>query len=177
MDETWHRYPASNFLKYTPGSKGLNKHFQMYREGPYGLVAKGVTRDTQLHKDRAVSQYVDQRGVPTFAYKIPSLTTWKTAPYMARLPRGGTVPRIVGELGDDDGSVSTEYTGSALAASYSSGAITQPIPQASNTIIHDYSSIDYTPYVPIQKDAKLADYRTQKETEYPNPFPKRKDIL
>lgn len=108
MEYTYHRYPSDGIQKYTPGSKGLNKHYQLYREGPFGIVGKKDLCYKILHRDASVGQYTNQFGTDTFAFKVPSLQTWKTAPYMDRLPRNGAVPRIVGELGDDDGPVSAE---------------------------------------------------------------------
>ena len=108
MDYSYHRYPSAGIYKYNPGSKGLNVHYKLFREGPYGITGKRNLGYKILHKQASVGQFVDQHGASTFAYKIPSLKTWKTAPFMDRLPRGGEVPRIVGELGDDDGPVSPE---------------------------------------------------------------------
>ena len=108
MDETYRRYPDRGRFRYTPGSKGMNVHYKGYREGPYGVVGKKDINYKIMHKDNSVGQYVDQRGTNTFAFKIPSLKTWKIAPYMDRIPRSGAVPRIVGSLGDDDGPVSDE---------------------------------------------------------------------
>jgi hypothetical protein len=86
----------------------MNVHYKGYREGPYGIVGKKDINYKIIHRDISVGQYVDQRGINTFAFKIPSLKTWKIAPYMDKMPRTGAVPRVVGTLGDDDGPISDE---------------------------------------------------------------------
>ena len=107
MDITYSRYPSKGFTRYLPGSKGLNSHYKGFREGPYGIVGYQTIRIREPTEE-SVSEYVDQKGVSTFAYKIPSLKTWKTAAYMDRIPRGGIVPRIIGEQGDTDGGILSE---------------------------------------------------------------------
>jgi len=82
----------------------MNIHYQGYREGPYGNKGKLGTTVKSYHRTAAVSQYVDQRGVNTFAYKIPDAKQHKSAPFMDRVPRGGAVPRVVGSIGDVENS-------------------------------------------------------------------------
>lgn len=104
MEDVFVRYPTVEYRTYRPGSKGLNIHYKGYREGPYGMKGKLRTRMKDYHRTTAVSGYVDQRGVNTFAYKIPDAKQHRAAPFMDRLPRGGLVPRIVGSIGDVENS-------------------------------------------------------------------------
>ena len=98
------RYPTKEYRQYRPGSKGLNVHYRAFREQFYGnkAIIKYSFRD--VNRNPSVGQYTDQRGIPTYAYKIPNGRMYKTAPLMDRIPRGGSVPRIVGSLGDVQGS-------------------------------------------------------------------------
>jgi hypothetical protein len=103
MEYTAVRYPTKEYRQYRPGSKGLNVHYKAFREQFYGnkAIIKRSFRD--VNRNPSVGQYTDQRGIPTFAYKIPNGKMYKTAPLMARIPRGGSVPRVVGSLGDVQG--------------------------------------------------------------------------
>jgi hypothetical protein len=94
------RYPTIEHRTYRPGSKGLNKHYKAHREQYYGH--KGILQTSfKSHHNPSVGQYTDQRGLPTFAYKIPNGKIYKTAPQMDKIPRGGNVPRVVGSLGEE----------------------------------------------------------------------------
>lgn len=103
MEYTAVRYPTKEYRQYRPGSKGLNVHYRAFREQFYGnkAIIKHSFRD--IHRNPSVGQYTDQRGIPTYAYKIPNGKMYKTAPLMDRIPRGGSVPRVVGSLGDVQG--------------------------------------------------------------------------
>lgn len=103
MEYTAVRYPTKEYRQYRPGSKGLNVHYRAFREQFYGnkAIIKHSFRD--VNRNPSVGQYTDQRGIPTYAYKIPNGKMYKTAPLMARIPRGGSVPRVVGSLGDVQG--------------------------------------------------------------------------
>lgn len=104
MEYTAVRYPTKEYRQYRPGSKGLNVHYRAFREQFYGNKAIIKHSFRTIHRNPSVGQYTDQRGIPTFAYKIPNGKMYKTAPLMDRIPRGGSVPRIVGTLGDVQGS-------------------------------------------------------------------------
>jgi len=104
MEDVYVRYPTVEYRTYRPGSKGLNIHYKGYREAPFGMKGKLRTSIKDYHRTVAVSGYVDQRGVNTFAYKIPDAKQHRAAPFMDRLPRGGLVPRIVGSIGDVENS-------------------------------------------------------------------------
>jgi hypothetical protein len=94
------RYPQTEHRRYTPGSKGLNKHYKAHREQFFGQKGIIKTEFRTIHRNPSVGLYTDQRGIPTFAYKIPDGKMYKTAPQMDKIPRGGNVPRVVGSLGD-----------------------------------------------------------------------------
>lgn len=121
MEYTAVRYPTKEYRQYRPGSKGLNVHYKAFREQFYGNKAIIKRSFRTIHRNPSVGQYTDQRGIPTYAYKIPNGKLYKTAPLMDRLPRGGSVPRIVGSLGDVQGSeFFTEGTSQLSAAPGSS---------------------------------------------------------
>jgi hypothetical protein len=94
------RYPQTEHRRYTPGSKGLNKHYKAHRVQFFGQKGIIKTEFRTIHRNPSVGMYTDQRGIPSFAYKIPDGKMYKTAPQMDKLPRGGNVPRVVGTLGD-----------------------------------------------------------------------------
>ena len=94
------RYPQTERRRYTPGGKGLNKHYKAHRVQFFGQKGIIKTEFRVIHRNPSVGLYTDQRGIPSFAYKIPNGKMYKTAPQMDRIPRGGNVPRVVGTLGD-----------------------------------------------------------------------------
>ena len=104
MEYTAVRYPTKEYRQYRPGSKGLNVHYKAFREQFYGNKAITKRSFRTIHRNPSVGQYTDQRGIPTYAYKIPNGKMYKTTPLMDRIPRGGSVPRVVGSLGDVQGS-------------------------------------------------------------------------
>ena len=99
--EQYARYPTVEYRRAQPGSKGLNKHYKAHRIQFFGH--KGILKTTfqTIHRNASVGQYTDQRGIPSFAYKIPNGKIYKAAPQMDKLPRGGNVPRVVGTGGDE----------------------------------------------------------------------------
>jgi hypothetical protein len=103
MEYTAVRYPTKEYRQYRPGSKGLNVHYKAFREQFYGNKAIIKRSFRTIHRNPSVGLYTDQRGIPSFAYKIPNGKLYKTAPLMDRIPRGGNVPRVVGTLGDVQG--------------------------------------------------------------------------
>ena len=100
MEQYAVRYPTVEYRRAQPGSKGLNKHYKAHRIQFFGH--KGILKTTfqTIHRNPSVGLYTDQRGIPSFAYKIPDGKIYKTAPQMDKIPRGGNVPRVVGTLGD-----------------------------------------------------------------------------
>jgi len=101
MEQYAVRYPTVEYRRAQPGSKGLNKHYKAHRIQFFGH--KGILKTTfqTIHRNPSVGLYTDQRGIPSFAYKIPNGKMYKTAPQMDKIPRGGNVPRIVGTVGDE----------------------------------------------------------------------------
>lgn len=96
MEQITLRYPSKAKQSYYPGSKGWNNHYQSYRHEAFGESGvEKTTYKTPLEKTK-YSGYVKASGLPTFAYKIPDGKIWKSAPYADRIPRGGSVPRIIG---------------------------------------------------------------------------------
>jgi hypothetical protein len=94
------RYPQTEHRRYTPGGKGLNKHYKAHRVQFFGQKGIIKTEFRIIHRNPSVGLFTDQRGIPSFAYKIPNGKMYKTAPQMDKIPRGGNVPRVVGTLGD-----------------------------------------------------------------------------
>lgn len=96
MEQITLHFPSKDKQSYYPGSKGWNNHYQAYRHEAFG--ESGVEKTTYkvpLEKTK-YSGYIKASGLPTFAYKIPDGKIWKSAPNADRLPRGGSVPRIIG---------------------------------------------------------------------------------
>jgi hypothetical protein len=101
MEQYAVRYPTVEYRRAQPGSKGLNKHYKAHRIQFFGHKGILKTSFQTIHRNASVGQYTDQRGIPSFAYKIPNGKMYKAAPQMDKLPRGGNVPRVVGTVGDE----------------------------------------------------------------------------
>lgn len=96
MEQITLRFPSQGKQSYYPGSKGWNNHYQTYRHEAFGESGVEKTNYQVPMEKTKYSGYVKASGLPTFAYKIPDGKIWKSAPYSVRLPRGGSVPRIIG---------------------------------------------------------------------------------
>jgi len=120
------RYPQTEHRRYTPGSKGLNKHYKAHRVQFFGQKGIIKTEFRTIHRNPSVGLYTDQRGIPSFAYKIPNGKIYKTAPQMDKLPRGGNVPRVVGTLGDVFQDVVDQGTPGAISGLRNGGGPNTP---------------------------------------------------
>ena len=119
-------YPEKRKRTYIPGSKGLNKQYKGTRIAATKNQGIAAVRVKIIDKNVSVGQAVDQRGVPTYAYKIPNGKMYKTAPKVDKIPRGGSVPRVVGELGDQyQDIIGYQYGGNTAIPQYNDNG--QPV--------------------------------------------------
>ena len=126
MEKAVVTYPEKRKLTYIPGSKGMNKQYRATRIAATKNQGIEAVRVKRIDKNVTVGQAVDQRGVPSFAYKIPNGKMYKTAPRADKIPRGGSVPRVVGELGDQyQDVVGYQYGGNTVIPKYSDNG--QPV--------------------------------------------------
>lgn len=126
MEKAVVTYPEKRKRTYIPGSKGMNKQYRATRIAATKNQGIEAVRVKRIDKNVTVGQAVDQRGVPSFAYKIPNGKMYKTAPRADKIPRGGSVPRVVGELGDQyQDVVGYQYGGNTVIPKYSDNG--QPV--------------------------------------------------
>ena len=126
MEKAVVTYPEKRKRTYIPGSKGMNKQYRATRIAATKNQGIEAVRVKRIDKNVTVGQAVDQRGVPSFAYKIPNGKMYKTAPRADKIPRGGSVPRVVGELGDQyQDIVGYQYGGNTVIPKYSDNG--QPV--------------------------------------------------
>ena len=126
MEKAVVTYPEKRKLTYIPGSKGMNKQYRATRIAATKNQGIEAVRVKRIDKNVSVGQAVDQRGVPSFAYKIPNGKMYKTAPRADKIPRGGSVPRVVGEIGEQyQDVVGYQYSGNTVIPQYSDNG--QPV--------------------------------------------------
>ena len=126
MEKAVVTYPEKRKRTYIPGSKGMNKQYRATRIAATKNQGIEAVRVKRIDKNVTVGQAVDQRGVPSFAYKIPNGKMYKTAPRADKIPRGGSVPRVVGELGDQyQDIVGYQYGGNTVIPNYNDNG--QPV--------------------------------------------------
>ena len=126
MEKAVVTYPEKRKRTYIPGSKGMNKQYRATRIAATKNQGIEAVRVKRIDKNVTVGQAVDQRGVPSFAYKIPNGKMYKTAPRADKIPRGGSVPRVVGELGDQyQDVVGYQYGGNTVIPNYNDNG--QPV--------------------------------------------------
>ena len=126
MEKAVVTYPEKRKRTYIPGSKGMNKQYRATRIAATKNQGIEAVRVKRIDKNVTVGQAVDQRGVPSFAYKIPNGKMYKTAPRADKIPRGGSVPRVVGEIGEQyQDVVGYQYSGNTVIPQYSDNG--QPV--------------------------------------------------
>jgi hypothetical protein len=120
MEKAVVTYPEKRKRTYIPGSKGMNKQYRATRIAATENQGIEAVRVKRIDKNVSVGQAVDERGVPSFAYKIPNGKMYKTAPRADKIPRGGSVPRVVVELGEQyQDVVGYQYGGNTVIPKYS----------------------------------------------------------